>query len=316
MTLTLRSAERPLDRTQGVHHPAEGHEPQRGRIQQRLEVAPHGLMQIDRERDDRYQHHHALHDRQRDQPAGHRPAHQMVAAHLPIQERERPEPEQRQAVRLDRLADDLGQEVVDGGQRERRVEQPQHAMPEPPVHGRLLDPEMHIGHLRHQVQHGKPEERAAHVPDRHIEMADPGRQQRQHQGDADQGAPHGKQDADLPGNLQPFEPVGQPDRDAAQAGNDAGIPHHRPQDREVSAHQRGFQHAGQDELRNAQAGHRRPAIGHRIQVDGADAPERQPRLRGKRIGEMQLERRGQPRQGGHQQPHHRTAQEHEDDQRR
>src|SRR3546814_6122005 len=51
-------------------------------------------------------------DRQRHHPGRHRAADQMMDADLAVEQRQPPEAEQRQAVRIDRLADDLGDEII------------------------------------------------------------------------------------------------------------------------------------------------------------------------------------------------------------
>src|SRR3546814_7593308 len=69
-------------------------------------------------------------DRQRHHPGRHRAADQMMDADLAVEQRQPPEAEQRQAVRIDRLADDLGAEIITRADADRRQPQPQHILRE------------------------------------------------------------------------------------------------------------------------------------------------------------------------------------------
>src|SRR3546814_4131858 len=60
----------------------------------------------------------------------------MMDADLAVEQRQPPEAEQRQAVRIDRLADDLGDEIITRADADRRQPQPQHIMREPPAYRR------------------------------------------------------------------------------------------------------------------------------------------------------------------------------------
>src|SRR3546814_5716425 len=92
------------------------------------EVATHCQMLIHRKRYYRHEHHHALHDRKRDQPLRHGTTDQVVSTDLAIEECQGPEPDQRKIVGLDRSADDLGQEIVDRSQRQRGVKQAEYVV--------------------------------------------------------------------------------------------------------------------------------------------------------------------------------------------
>ena len=62
---------------------------------QRRQMALEREVLVNREGGDRQDHHHALHDRKRHQPARHRPADQMVSADPAVEECQPPETEQR-----------------------------------------------------------------------------------------------------------------------------------------------------------------------------------------------------------------------------
>ncbi|MNY03120.1 hypothetical protein D3C86_1357220 [compost metagenome] len=186
-------------------------------------------------------------------------------------------------------------------------------MAEPPVHGGLLHAEVHTGHVGHQEQHREPEQRAAHVPDRHVEVIHLPVDQRQHQRHAHEGAAHHEQDVHLPGNLEPLHAIGNPRANAADAGNQPRIPHRRAQHRPARAHQRRLEQSGQQEQGDGQPGHWRPAVGHGIQVDGANAAEGQPGHAGEQVRFVQLDRGGEPGHRRHHQPHHGAADEQEHD---
>eukprot|EP01137_Pigoraptor_chileana_P019340 Opistho-2@80241 len=147
-----------LHRRRQIHGSTEGHEAQGGRMPQGPVAALEGQCGVDRESQHGHQHHHALHDGQGDQPLRYRTADQVMAPDLTIEEGQRPEAQQRQVVGLHGPAEHLRHEVIDRGQGQWRVEQAQHIVAIPPVHGGLAHACMHVGQLGHQVQDGKPEQ--------------------------------------------------------------------------------------------------------------------------------------------------------------
>jgi hypothetical protein len=67
------------------------------------------------------------------------PPIEVVQAHLRIEQRQRPEADQRQPVGVDRRTDDLRNHVVGGGEAEGRHPQTEDVVGVPPVEHRLLD---------------------------------------------------------------------------------------------------------------------------------------------------------------------------------
>ena len=235
----------------------------------------------------------------------------MVPADLAVEEGEPPEAHQRQVVGLDRPADQLGQEVVDRGQRQRRVEQAEHVVAEPPVHRRRLHAAVKAGDVGDEEQHRKPEQRAPHVPDRYVEVGDLAPEQREDQRQAHEGAAGDEQDVDLPGDLEPLHAVADAIGEAAQPGDQRRVPQRPAEHRIAAADEFGLEQARNDEQRRAEAGHRRPAIGHRVEMHGADAAEAEPGLRHQPVGRMELDRGGESRRRGHEQPDEGTTVEEE-----
>src|SRR3546814_10021027 len=72
---------RTLGRTERVHHAAEDDEEECRRMTQGDEVATHCQMMIHRKRYYRHEHHHALHDRKRDQPPRDRKSTRLNSSH-------------------------------------------------------------------------------------------------------------------------------------------------------------------------------------------------------------------------------------------
>src|SRR3546814_15204744 len=96
---------RTLGRTERVHHAAEDDEAECRRMTQGDEVATHCQMLIHRKRYYRHEHHHALHDRKRDQPLRHGNTDQVVSTDLALDECQGPEHDQRQNVGLYRSSE-------------------------------------------------------------------------------------------------------------------------------------------------------------------------------------------------------------------
>src|SRR3546814_1087096 len=73
-----------------------------------------------------------------DLPGRNRPADKMVHAYLAVEQGQPPEPQQGQAIGIDRFADDLGDEVIGSPHPQRSQPKAEDIMGEQPVYRRLL----------------------------------------------------------------------------------------------------------------------------------------------------------------------------------
>lgn len=170
---------------------------------------------------------------------------------------------------------------------------------------------MQVGHVGHQEQHREPEQGTAHVPDRHIEVLHPAIQQRQYERHTNKRAADDEEDVDLPGNLKPLQAVAHTHSDRSETRDQGRVPQRRTEKGKRRADQWCLQQPRNHEECDAEARHRRPAVGHCIQVNGANASEGQPGLMREPIGFVQPDGCREASRRCHQQPGECTTEEEE-----
>ena len=249
-------------------------------------------------------------NRQRYHPGRHRAADQMMNADLAVEQCQPPESEQRQAVGIDRFADDLGNEIIARADAQRGQPQPQHIMREPPVDRRAACAGGEKRQVGDDEQHRKPADRRQPVPARDIDVMHVARPRGGDQRNDEKHAGQRDQQIDLPWDLQPFLAIVPAMRQRAEREDQRDVPDHRADHRQLGIAQRGVEHARHHPRHDRDPGERRPAVDDEIEVHRAHPPEGQRRGCIEEIGPVQLQRGDHPEGRSQHQPHHRADQQH------
>ena len=268
-----------LQAGQGVAHRAENGETERRAPFQRLKIAAHRHVVVDCRGDDRNEHHHAGHHAGADQPRRERSADQMVHPVPTVKKRERPKSQNTQIVTMDRTAEDFRDEVIGGGQPDRREPQSERVVPVPPVDRTLpaaLDRLEVEQDVRRRIKPREPEKSGQKIPLAHVNV--PGFAETEHEDGPhrNQSEGHEKHEAGVVRKFQPLDRAAVAGKDAEDPQQDADIPEDGRTDEQFAVPQRRAAETGHQPERRADAGRRGPPVNHRIEVRRPHPSEGQP----------------------------------------
>ena len=135
-------------------------------------------------------------------------------------------------------------------------------------------------------------------------MLDLALKQRQNQRHADECAAKRNERRENLRNFEPFHAAVPSESNRRGAENQAHVPERGPCHGKSRADQRSAQQTGKQPQRHGKSGHGGPAVGHRVQVQRSDAPERQLGLFHQPIRKVHFQRRNQAGDGADDQPRH------------
>ena len=238
----------------------------------------------------------------------------MVHAIPVVEQRQRPEAQDTEVITVNRTTDDLGNEVVNGGQTDGREPQSEHIVREPPVDGRLnhaphrLDEEHH---LRGSVEPREPKNRGQKVPLGNVQMALGPQAEGDNRPDRNERITNEKNRSRIARHLQPLDGRGITDQDSAHAHCDANIVEQVGHGDQTGSHQRNAAQAAHQPNGHTHRNLRGEPVNDRVEVSRADIGKSEPFPARQETRGVQLDTRHQCQNGAGQKPRQPTEEKEE-----
>ena len=238
----------------------------------------------------------------------------MVHAIPVVEQSQRPEAQDTEIITVNRTTDDLGNEVVNGGQTNGREPQSEHIVREPPVDGRLnhaphrLD-EQHD--LRGSVQPRKPEDRGQKVPLGNVQVTLSPQAEGHNRPNRDQSVADEKNRSRIARHLQPLDGRGITDQDSAHAHGDANIVEQVGHGDQTGSHQRNAAQAAHQPDGHTHRNLRGEPVDDRVEVSRADIGKSEPFPARQETRGVELDTRHQCQNGAGQKPRQPTEEKEE-----
>ena len=234
----------------------------------------------------------------------------MVHAVPSIEECQAPKTDDGKVIGMDGAADDLGDQVINGGEADWGEPEAEDVVGEPPVDrrlGRCLDGGEDQEAMGGEIECGEPEKGRHDIPLGDVDVpwrttADEAYGLQRDEGKADE-----QEGRCVGGVFQPFHGGGVSAEDAPSSYGVAHVPEHGCQRERTAIADGSAAEAGEDPKPDANTGGGKPAVSDDVQVGGADSPEGEPRIFCEKLGIVQLDGGGDGQGGTEQKPEERTT---------